>query len=52
VREALERDELPADRFDSYLRLRGELEARAAGVGERYLDSRRPRRGKPPKRKK
>lgn len=52
VREALDRDELAADRFESYQRLRRELEARAAGVGERYLDSRRPRRGKPPRRKK
>lgn len=51
VREALEEERLDPERFESFLRLRREAEARERGLKPRELESRRPRRGKPPPRK-
>lgn len=51
VREALEDERLDPERFESFKRLRLETEARERGLRARELESRRPRRGKPPPRK-
>ncbi len=51
VREALEEGRLDPERFENYQRLRMEAEAKERGLRARELETRRPRRGKPPPRK-
>lgn len=51
VREALEAGALDPERYESYQRLRMEAEAKERGLRAKELESRRPRRGKPPRRK-
>lgn len=51
VQEAIEGGRLDPERFESYLRLRREAEAKERGIRSRELETRRPRRGKPPRRR-
>jgi len=50
VQAALEAGELDPERFENYQRLRLEAEAKEKGLRARDLETRRPRRGKPPRR--
>lgn len=52
VRAALDAESLDAERYSSFLKLRRESQAKEEGIASRFLDSRRPRRGKPPRQKK